>query len=68
MSIDVVIVNWNSGKLLFDCIESIIEHGKPHVSKVFIVDNGSSDDSEKFLQAHYLVVSLYFPAFRMHRY
>ena len=50
MSIDVVIVNWNSGKLLFDCIESIIEHGKPHLSKVFIVDNGSSDDSVKFLQ------------------
>ena len=50
MSIDVVIVNWNSGKLLFDCIESIIEYGKPYVSKVFIIDNGSSDDSEKFLQ------------------
>ena len=49
MSIDIVIVNWNSGNLLSDCIESIIEFGKSSTSKVVVVDNDSSDGSINFL-------------------
>ncbi len=49
MSIDIVIVNWNAGKLLSDCIESINVYGKPFVSRVVVVDNCSSDDSVNFL-------------------
>jgi N-acetylglucosaminyl-diphospho-decaprenol L-rhamnosyltransferase len=44
--IDVVIVNWNSGQWLRRCIASIGEHGKDHVQKVIVVDNGSTDGSD----------------------
>lgn len=51
MHVDVVIVNWNAGKLLYECIESIIHHGAPFVSKIIVVDNNSSDDSALFIEA-----------------
>ena len=49
MSIDIVIVNWNAGKFLSDCIQSINNYGKPFVSRVVVVDNYSSDNSANFL-------------------
>ena len=50
MQVDVVIVNWNAGKLLYECIDSIIQYGKPHVSKILVVDNNSSDESTLFIE------------------
>ncbi len=44
--LDIVIVNWNSGKLLSDCIDSIESGNLNHVGKVIVVDNNSKDDSE----------------------
>jgi GT2 family glycosyltransferase len=44
-SIDIVIVNWNSGLQLYNCINSIFEFGSPYVDKVIVVDNGSIDNS-----------------------
>lgn len=43
--VDVVIVNWNAGRQLRDCVVSIEEHGFPCVGRVVVVDNGSSDSS-----------------------
>ena len=37
--LDIVIVNWNSGKLLSDCIDSIESGNMNHVGKVIVVDN-----------------------------
>ena len=51
MCVDIVIVNWNAGELLFECVESIIHHGKSLVSKIIIVDNNSSDDSACFIES-----------------
>ena len=45
MCVDVVIVNWNAGHLLYECVESIIHYGGSSVSKIIVVDNNSSDDS-----------------------
>jgi GT2 family glycosyltransferase len=45
MPIDVVIVNWNSGGQLLECINSLIEHGPPLISQIIVVDNGSTDGS-----------------------
>lgn len=45
MKIDIVIVNWNSGSQLSDCLDSIEAFGAPYVEKVIVVDNGSSDGS-----------------------
>lgn len=46
-SVDVVIVNWNAGNLLFDCISSIKNSINESftLNKVIIVDNASSDNS-----------------------
>ncbi|MCX7875227.1 MAG: glycosyltransferase [Melioribacteraceae bacterium] len=46
-SVDIVIVNWNSGDLLFDCISSISNslHESFELRNVVVVDNNSSDNS-----------------------
>lgn len=41
---DIVIVNWNSGNMLRECVESILEH-HVGVGQIVVVDNGSSDGS-----------------------
>lgn len=43
--IDVVIVNWNAGVQLKECINSVVEHGDAQVSRIIVVDNGSTDGS-----------------------
>ena len=46
-SLDIVIVNWNAGKQLHDCLESIASVARDGFTlrRVVLVDNGSSDDS-----------------------
>ena len=41
----VIVVNWNSGSLLVDCLRSIEQFGGQVVTKVVVVDNGSTDGS-----------------------
>lgn len=43
--VDIVIVNWNSGHFLRDCINSIRAFGRGVVRRVVVVDNGSEDKS-----------------------
>ena len=52
-SLDIIIVNWNSGKLLYDCLESILCTSRKGIAleNVVVVDNGSSDDSLDGLEA-----------------
>lgn len=45
MTIDIVVVNWNSGTQLQTCVESILTFGHGLVSRIIIVDNASTDDS-----------------------
>lgn len=49
--IDVIIVNWNSGSQLRECIDSLLQFHSGVVSKVIIVDNNSSDNSLEQLKA-----------------
>jgi GT2 family glycosyltransferase len=44
--IDIIIVNWNSGIQLGQCVESIAKYGNGLVSQVIVVDNGSHDGSD----------------------
>ena len=44
-ALGIVIVNWNAGEHLDKCLASISRLGGEHISKVVIVDNGSSDGS-----------------------
>jgi N-acetylglucosaminyl-diphospho-decaprenol L-rhamnosyltransferase len=47
VSVGIVIVNWNTGSLLYSCIESVLKSNFNGVrlEKIVIVDNSSSDDS-----------------------
>ncbi len=44
---DVVIVNWNAGPWLHRCVSSIRDHGIDDIGTVTIVDNGSTDGSDR---------------------
>jgi GT2 family glycosyltransferase len=45
LKIDIIIVNWNAGSQLFDCVDSIIRWNFGLVNSICIVDNRSVDDS-----------------------
>lgn len=47
--VDVVIVNWNAGTLLEECVRSVIAFGMSEVGRLIIVDNNSNDNSTYFL-------------------
>jgi hypothetical protein len=49
--IDIVIVNWNAGQQVVDCVESIFEYKNESVNKVVVVDNLSTDASISKLRA-----------------
>jgi GT2 family glycosyltransferase len=49
MSVDIIIVNWNAGEQLRDCIASVRSHHSELVGKCIVVDNGSTDGSADFL-------------------
>ena len=44
-SLDIVIVNWNSGPYLRECLISILEADTSCLDNVFVVDNNSDDES-----------------------
>jgi len=43
--IDIVIVNWNAGLYLQECVESVIKYSNDLVNKIVVVDNSSTDNS-----------------------
>lgn len=45
--LDVVIVNWNSGNTLQNCLESFNDNLSEAIDKIIVFDNDSSDGSEK---------------------
>ncbi|MBL6654586.1 MAG: glycosyltransferase family 2 protein [Flavobacteriaceae bacterium] len=47
--VDIVIVNWNAGSYLQDCIKSIVDNKNENIGNVVIVDNGSTDKSLSLL-------------------
>jgi len=59
-TLDVVIVNWNAGPLLRECLRSILTANRMEfdLSRVVIVDNGSSDGSVADLQDINLPIAL----------
>lgn len=46
-SVDIIIVNWNAGRQLYECLKSIQDTASEHVNvaKVIVIDNASTDDS-----------------------
>lgn len=46
--VDIVIVNWNAGRQLRECVESIFLHEDEALGLVIVVDNASADGSADF--------------------
>jgi len=59
-SLDIIIVNWNTGNQLRDCLNSIYltEKSGLHIDRIVVVDNASSDGSADGLDATPLPVSV----------
>ncbi len=49
MKTDIVIVNWNTGNYLKECVLSLIEFNNENINSIIIVDNNSTDNSLKDL-------------------
>ena len=58
MDLSVIIVNWNTKKLLEDCLASIFKFTKNLDFEVIVVDNSSSDGSQKMVQNKFPKVKL----------
>lgn len=50
MRADIIIVNWNAGTQLRECVDSVIQYGAPLSSRIIVVDNGSTDGSEAAIE------------------
>jgi hypothetical protein len=53
MDLSIVIVNWNTKKLLLDCLSSAVETVKNISMEVWLVDNASSDGSVEAVRKTY---------------
>lgn len=51
--VSVVIVNWNTKKLLHDCVDSICKNTQDVSVEIIVVDNCSTDGSVEMLEAEY---------------
>lgn len=54
----VVILNWNGRQVLEQCLPSVIESARD-IADLWIVDNGSSDDSVDYLKKEFPDISLF---------
>ncbi len=58
MELSVIIVNWNTKKLLWDCLASICKFTQNVEFEVIVVDNNSNDGSRKMVKSRFPKVKL----------
>lgn len=58
MDLSVIIVNWNTKKLIEDCLTSIFKFTKNLDFEVIVVDNNSNDGSQKMVQNKFPKIKL----------
>ncbi len=54
----VVILNWNGKKFLEQFLKNVVEHSSFPWAEVVVADNASTDDSVRFLKAHFPTVKV----------
>jgi N-acetylglucosaminyl-diphospho-decaprenol L-rhamnosyltransferase len=58
MKLSVIIVSYNTSRLLQDCLESLVNNACSHDLEIFVVDNASADDSVAMVREHFPQVKL----------
>jgi len=58
MNLSIIIINWNTRKLLADCLHSIEQHPPTAAFEVWVVDNASNDGSAAMVQDEFSWVNL----------
>ena len=53
IDVSIIIVNWNTRKLLLECIKSIITQECRRSYEIIVVDNASNDDSVEAVKKQY---------------
>jgi GT2 family glycosyltransferase len=53
IDVSVVIVNWNTRRLLLDCIQSILSETTEHKVEIIVVDNDSHDGSAEAVEREF---------------
>jgi N-acetylglucosaminyl-diphospho-decaprenol L-rhamnosyltransferase len=56
--LSIVIVNYNGGQLVMECLESLFKHAPQHKFEVIVVDNKSVDGSAEKIEASFPQVNL----------
>ncbi len=56
--IAIVILNWNGQEYLNRFVPSVAEHSKLPGTKIWVADNGSTDESVQFLKDHFPEINL----------
>lgn len=58
VDLSIIIVNWNTGRLLSQCVQSIYDTADGLGIEIFVVDNASSDDSIHMIRSRFPRVRL----------
>ena len=58
IDLSIVIVNWNTSKMLIQCLDSIYHSESRLIIEVIVVDNGSTDDSVRSVATRFPQVNL----------
>ena len=58
MDLSIIIVNWNGGSYLLDCLESLYACGPTRETEVLVVDNGSKDGSLDLIRSSFPYLTL----------
>jgi GT2 family glycosyltransferase len=58
LDISIIIVNWNTSKLLQDCLTSVYEQNNNIKYEVIVVDNGSTDNSVEMVKKNFPLVNV----------
>ena len=50
VDLSIILVNWNCGEIIINCIDSLVQTIKKHSYEIIIIDNNSKDNSLKLLK------------------